>query len=85
MYFDSKKGMDNLYIRLYHFRNFIKLSMIYPALTSEELDYHLSVLDELICKLDEHNRKVFNKEFVSECLEIEDILEPLNLSDDIPF
>lgn len=81
MMFNSKKGMDNLYIRLVHFRNFIKLAVIYPENTDEEIAEAMSLLDELICKLDEHNDKVFNEDFLNENFEIEDVCFPIEYSD----
>jgi len=67
MDFDSKKGMNDVYNRLVHFRNFIKFY------TSYQPEY-LEVLDELICRLHEHDSKVFKRDFLSSDISVEEIL-----------
>jgi hypothetical protein len=78
MVFGSKKGMDDLHYRLYIFRNLARSIMTRPELTAEEDIANLEKLDELIEKLANHDKSVFNKNFSPKIEYIEDYLEPIS-------
>lgn len=75
MKFGSKKGMDSLYIRLYQFRNIYKILCIPVMMSREEYKKQLLILDELLDKLDKHDKSVFNKNFDYEDEDIENYLD----------
>lgn len=75
MKFGSKKGMDDLYVRLYQFRSMYRVLCIPVRLTNEEYKKKMLILDELLDKLDKHDKSVFNENFDYDNEIIENYLE----------